>query len=122
LKDPWRREIFDYVTRLVKFRTTRQSLGMNDTEFIHINFNDGKRVLVWRRGPSDSDRPVVVVANFSDFVTDQSRPGAEYVVHNWPATPVGGQWKEITQDRLVPREWVGREPIYAWEAKVYTVV
>ena len=28
----------------------------------------------------------------------------------------------ITQDRDVPREWVGREPIYAWEAKVYALI
>jgi pullulanase len=43
-------------------------------------------------------------------------------VHNWPATPPGRHWREITQDRDVPPEWVGREPLYAWEAKVYALV
>src|SRR6478672_2782637 len=67
------------------------------------------RVLVWRRGEANSKRPVVVVANFSDFTSDHANtPQGEYVVHNWPATPAGGQWKEITQDRIVPPEWVGR--------------
>jgi pullulanase len=122
LSDPWRREVFDYVARLVKFRTGCEALSVNDTAFIHADFNDGKRVLAWRRGRPDGDGPVVVVANFSDFGSDLSRPGAEYVVPNWPATPPGRQWKEVTQDRIVPPEWVGREPLYAWEAKVYTVV
>ena len=43
------------------------ALAVNDTEFIHVDFNDGKRVLVWRRGGPAVDDPVVVVANFSDF-------------------------------------------------------
>ena len=47
-------------------------------------------------------------------------PGAEYVVPGWPASSPGSVWREVSQDRLVPAEWVGREPIYAWEAKVYT--
>jgi pullulanase len=63
---------------------------------------------------------VVVVANFSDFTTS-ARPSAEYVVHNWPATPPGGRWREVGQDRDVPPEWVGREPLFAWEAKVYAL-
>ena len=41
---------------------------------------------------------------------------------NWPATPPGRRWREVTQDRDVPREWVGREPIFPWEAKVYAAV
>lgn len=121
LKEPWRKEVFDYVARLVRLRTSSPALAVNDTEFIHLDFDQGKRVLAWRRGRGE--RPVVVVANFSDFTTDNpTSPAAEYVVPNWPPTPAGGQWKEVTQDRIVPPQWVGREPLYAWEAKVYTVV
>jgi pullulanase len=123
LADPFRRRIFDYVSRLVRFRTSYEALAVNDTEFIHADLNDGKRVMVWRRGRADSDRQVVVVANFSDFITaDATSPAAEYRVPNWPATPAGKKWREITQERDVPQEWVGREPIFAWEAKVYALV
>jgi pullulanase len=122
LRDEWRARIKAYVTRLIRFRTTADALAVNDTSFIHVDVADGKRVLAWRRGRPDSDRPVVVVANFSDFVTaDASSGHAEYRVNNWPATPPGGRWREITQDRDVPPEWVAREPIFPWEAKVYTV-
>lgn len=119
LGDDWRRRIKDYAARLVKFRTTNDALAANDTDFIHIDFHE-KRVMAWRRGQPGSD--VVVVANFSDFGTDTSLPNAAYRVHNWPATPPGRHWREITQDRDVPPEWVGREPLYAWEAKVYALV
>jgi pullulanase len=111
-----RQRILAYVSRLVKLRTAHPALGVNDTNFFHIDFNDGKRVLVWQRGDAETD-PVVVLANFSDFISAE-----EYVVPNWPVTPVGRQWREVTQDRLVPENWIGREPIYPWEAKVYTLV
>ena len=118
---PMRKRIFDYVARLVKFRTRQPALGVNDTEFIHVDFDAGKRILVWKRGGPGQD-PVVVVANFSDFVTaGAGSPWAEYRVPNWPATPAGRQWREVTQERIVPPEWVGREPLYPWEAKVYTL-
>jgi 1,4-alpha-glucan branching enzyme len=118
---PLRRRIFDYVARLVQFRTQQTALAVNDTDFIHVDFNDGKRVLVWKRGAAGQD-PVVVLANFSDFVTaDAGNPSAEYRVPNWPATPPGRQWREVTQQRVVPPEFVGREPIFPWEAKVYTL-
>jgi pullulanase len=123
LDDPFRRRVFEYVSRLVRLRTTYDALGVNDTEFIHVDFNDGKRVVVWRRGRAGSDRQVVVVANFSDFVTAGAPgPAAEYRVPNWPDTPPGMKWREITQDRDVPPAWVGREPIFAWEAKVYALL
>jgi 1,4-alpha-glucan branching enzyme len=118
VKDDWRQRIFQYVARLVYFRKTSDALAVNDTQFIHSDFNDGKRVLVWQRG-NKADQRVVVVANFSDYGTS---PGSEYKVPNWPATPAGKQWKEITQERMVPPEWVGREGIFPWEAKVYTLV
>jgi glycosidase len=121
LDDPFRRRIFDYVSRLVKFRTTYDALSVNDTDFFHVDFNDDKRVVVWRRGASGSGHQVVVVANFSDF--DSGRAGSdEYRVPNWPATPAGKRWREITQQRDVPNDWIAREAIYPWEAKVYATV
>jgi 1,4-alpha-glucan branching enzyme len=123
LDEPFRRRIFDYVARLVKFRTSYDALAVNDTEFIHVDFNVAKRVLCWRRGQPGSDRQVVVVANFSDFITANALSrNAEYRVANWPATPYGKKWREITQDRDVPEDWVAREPIFPWEAKVYALV
>ena len=120
LRDDWRRRIFEYVARLVKARTELPALSVNDTNFIHTDFNDGKRVLVWQRG-NNVQMPVVVVANFSDFVSDGGLAG-EYRVPNWPSTPPGRQWREVTQERIVTSEVVGREPLFAWEAKVYTLV
>ena len=122
LQEPWRRRVFDYVARLAHFRTRSTALAMNDTEFIHVDFEEGKRVLVWKRGRPGADDAVVVLANFSDFETARPfDPASEYRVPNWPATPAGRRWREITQDRDVPIEWAGREPIFPWEAKVYTL-
>lgn len=118
----WRRRIFDYVCRLVRFRKTSEALCVNDTEFIHTDFYDGKKVVVWKRGGENCEQPVVVVANFSDYATpDPWRPEAEYVVPGWPATAPGKGWREITQNRFVPDEWIGREPVFPWEAKVYVL-
>src|SRR5215475_12735744 len=123
LQEPMRHAIFEYVSRLVHLRTSHPALGVNDTEFIHVDFNQDKRVLAWKRGIA-GQAPVVVVANFSDFATPNglTDPNAEYVVHNWPRTPAGGQWREVTQERVVQQAQVGREPIFSWEAKVYTLV
>jgi pullulanase len=114
---PWRRRIFDQVAQLVRLRQQAPALAVNDTTFLHQDFSDGRRILVWRRGGPEQD-PVVVVANFSDW---GSGPSSEYMVPNWPATPPGRTWREVTQDRTVPTEWIGREPLYPWEAKVYTL-
>jgi 1,4-alpha-glucan branching enzyme len=123
LEDPFRRRVFDYVARLVALRTTYDALAVNDTDFIHVDVSDGRRVMAWRRGRPDSRRQVVVVANFSDFVTaNATSPNAEYRVPNWPRTPSGTKWREITQSRDVPPDWVAREPIFPWEAKVYALV
>ena len=66
---------------------------------------------------------VVVVANFSDWGTaDATNPRSVYVVPNFPATPPGRRWREVTQERDVPAEWIGKEPLYPWEAKVYALV
>jgi 1,4-alpha-glucan branching enzyme len=122
LGDDWRTRIKEYVSRLISLRTSYDALTVNDTEFIHLDFNDAKRVLVWRRGRLGADKQVVVVANFSDFTTaDPFSPNAEYFVPNWPATPPGKHWREVPQDRDIPAERVGREPIFAWEAKVYAL-
>jgi 1,4-alpha-glucan branching enzyme len=122
LGDDWRTRIKAYVSRLIKLRTTYDALAVNETDFIHVDFNDGKRVLVWRRGQPGAAQQVVVVANFSDFATpDAFSPRAEYVVPNWPATPPGKHWREVPQDRDVPQENIGREPIFPWEAKVYAL-
>ena len=56
-----RRRVFQYVGRLVKLRTTHPALAVNDTQFIHVDFNDSKRVMVWTRGGPAQD-PVVVIA------------------------------------------------------------
>ena len=122
MKDDWRRRIFNYVSRLVRFRTTSDALAVNDTQFIHVDFSEGKRVVVWQRG-NKPDSLVVVVANFSDYGTPGAPSStAEYVIPHWPPTPPGKQWREITQDRTIAAEWVGREPIFPWEAKVYALV
>jgi pullulanase len=117
LNDGWRKDIFDYVAKLVHWRTTAKALAVNETQFIHVDFNDGKRVLVWQRGSGED--LVVVVANFSDY---SSPIFAEYIVPNWPAAVPGKQWREVTQDRVVPNDKAGKEPIFSWEAKVYALV
>jgi len=73
---------------------------------------------VWRRGGATAAVPVIVLANFSDFA---SAPGTDYVIPTWPGpAPAGKKWIEVTQRRDVDPGSVGREPIFAWEAKVYT--
>ena len=122
-EQPWRRRIFEYVTRLVTLRRTNLALSINDTTFLHVDFNEGKRVLVWLRGQAGTRNMVVVVANFSDYGTPAPLSGqTEYIVHNWPTLPGGTHWHEVTQDRPVDLNWAGRESIFPWEAKVYTVV
>jgi pullulanase len=120
LGDDWRARIKTYVARLIQLRTSYEALSLNDTAFIHADFDDGKRVMAWRRGRADSTSQVVVLANFSDFATpDAGDPGAEYVVPNWPSAPQGLRWREVPQTRWAER--AGREPIFAWEAKVYAL-
>jgi 1,4-alpha-glucan branching enzyme len=121
LEEAWRRRVFAHVARLVRLRTTSAALGVNDTEFIHADFETGRRVLAWKRGTGADC--VVVVANFSDWGTaDAGDPRAEYVVRGFPGTPPGRRWREVTQERIVPEEWVGREPLHPWEAKVYALL
>eukprot|EP01103_Thecamoeba_quadrilineata_P018792 TRINITY_DN7368_c0_g1_i1.p1 TRINITY_DN7368_c0_g1~~TRINITY_DN7368_c0_g1_i1.p1 ORF type:complete len:689 (-),score=145.41 TRINITY_DN7368_c0_g1_i1:113-2113(-) len=122
LHDEWRRRVFQYVSRLCHFRRKSESLTNNETTFLHCDYEEGKRVIVWQRGPSvvaPEDAPVIVVANFSNYATPQ---GSEYQIVNWPENPPGTKWIEITQERDVVPEQVSREAIYPWEAKVYTWV
>jgi glycosidase len=122
-RDPWRRVVFDYVARLVRFRIRNDALSVNETSFLHEDMSNGKQVMAWQRGPAPSGDLVVVVANFSDWGTDNpGDPRSEYRVHNWPSLPAGRQWREITQERPVPLEWAGREPVFPWEAKVYAAL
>jgi pullulanase len=122
LSDPWRKDVFDYVSRLAALRTSAGALATNDVQFLHFDFAGGKRVAAWLRGRWGSDDAIVTVANFSDWSTDTSAPNAEYVVPNWPSTPPGKKWFEVTQKREVPASWIGREPLYPWEAKVYRLI
>src|SRR5262249_11086181 len=102
LDEPWRKSIFDYVSNLVRFRTTSDALSVNDTEFIHVDFNDGKRVLAWQRGTTSNGNAVVVLGNFSDWeTTNPFNPNSEYRVGNWPSLPSGKKWREVSQQRDV---------------------
>jgi pullulanase len=115
-----RRRLFAYTKALIKFRTSSTELSVNDTDFIFTDFNDNKRVVVWKRGGAAAVAPVIVVANFSDF---GSAPGTDYVIPSWPSpTPAGKKWHEVTQSRDVDPNYVGREAVYPWEAKVYVLV
>ncbi|KAK4129078.1 glycoside hydrolase family 13 protein [Parathielavia appendiculata] len=112
----WRQALFKYVATLVNFRTTCPALGEDDTNFFHVDSSRGGRIMAWRRGRAGDGRlPVVAVANFSN----ENTPGHEYLVPNWPDRN-RADWREVSQGRSVPAEWVGREPLMAWEAKIYT--
>jgi 1,4-alpha-glucan branching enzyme len=121
--ESWRSDLFSFVSRLVKLRTSARALAVDDTDFFHVDFSEGKRVLAWRRGRPGVDDPVVVVANFSAWGTaDPTSPGARYHVPSWPSLPAGRRWHEVTGDRDVPEPWAGEEPLYPWEAKVYVAL
>ena len=84
--EPDRCAVFDHVARLVHLRTSHPVLAVDSTDFFHVDFDAGKRVVGWRRGPEND--PIVVVANFSDFTTPNALdPESEYFVPRWPATP-----------------------------------
>jgi 1,4-alpha-glucan branching enzyme len=114
LKHDWRRRLFEYVSTLVRLRTTCPALHVNDTEFIYFDRSRDSRIVAWMRGQG-TKTPVVVVANFSD----EDTPGPQYVVPNWPPSVRHG-CRDVTQGRDVPDKWVGREPLLRWEAKFYT--
>jgi pullulanase len=112
----WRQSLFGYVSNLVKFRTKCPALGEDDTDFFHVDQSQGGKIMAWSRGQvGEGTEPVVIVANF----TDQDTAGEQYVIPNWPDADKEG-WREVSQARDVPGEWVGKEPLMAWEAKIYT--
>ncbi|EDY84162.1 Alpha amylase, catalytic domain subfamily, putative [Verrucomicrobiia bacterium DG1235] len=117
LDDPWRRRLADYVSRLCTFRAKSRALSVNDVSMIHYDFTAGRCVIAWSRGIPGSDEQVVVVANFSGWGQGL---GDEYVVPHWPVVSAGRTWREVTQSRVVSADWVGRESVFPWEAKVYT--
>lgn len=120
--DKWRQDLFYHTERLIRFRTKSKALASDDIQFIHSDFDFGKRVMAWMRGKGEDI--VITVANFSDW---GSASGTDYIVNNWPLfnearTPVNKKWIEVTQKRTVPDQWIGREGIFPWEAKVYALV
>lgn len=114
LDDPWRKDVHDYVQRLIALRTHSNALAVIETTFLHTDFDDGKRILVWKRGASAEPDPVIVLANFSDW---GSVPGTGYVVPDWPQLPRGRQWLDVTADKMAPT--AGNDPIAPWSARVY---
>jgi hypothetical protein len=112
--EDWRTRVFNYVAVLVNLRKKCPALGVDDTQFIHVDNSRGGKIIAWQRG-GQGQAPVVVVANFSD----EDTPGPQYFVENWPERG-RTDWREITQNRDVPSQWVGNEPLMHWEAKVYT--
>jgi 1,4-alpha-glucan branching enzyme len=115
--DRWRRDLFAYVARLVRLRTTAAALGRNECSLIHLDTTSGRRIAAWQRGAGND--LVIVVANFSDFGSDGGLAG-EYVIPGWPAGIGDRSWFEVSQQdppREAPK--AGREPLFAWEAKVY---
>jgi pullulanase len=127
LDNAWRTQLKNYVANLTQLRTSSAALSVNDNNIFFTDFS-GKQVMAWIRGNANSGVDggagtadlIVVLANFSDYGTpNPTDPAAQYVVSNWPATPPGGSWREISQGYAVPTEWIGKEPIYPWEAKVY---
>lgn len=115
--EPDRKELLNYVARLAQLRISHPALSVNETEFIHCDFEEGKRVLVWKRGASD---PAVIVANFSEYTTPFAPgPNMEYFVPNWLNTPPGCHWFEVTQNRHLTNSRPDKDAVFAWEAKVY---
>ena len=113
----WRRNVLTHAQRLIALRVSHPALCVNDVSFLHVDIAADRRILVWQRGGDDN--PVIVIANFSDFQTeDPLNPSSEYFVPNWPHRQ-DFAWREVSQARNVPADFVGREPLFAWEAKVY---
>jgi 1,4-alpha-glucan branching enzyme len=117
LEDAWRQDVLNCVKNLIQMRKTHPALGVNDTKWLFHDPTPGRQIYAWQRGGDDN--PVVVVANFSDFGTnDPFNPSSEYVVPNWPR-PNDFSWKEVCLNRPVVAGQIGREPLFPWEAKVY---
>jgi pullulanase len=125
LNDSWRKELFFEVSRLVALRKRSAALGSDTVNFIHWDHSGNRQIVAWTRGGEDG-LPVLVVANFSDVKPE----GEKYEVTGWQNLPSKKdektvKWREVTQGsegslgRSVPADWIGREPLFPWEAKVY---
>jgi 1,4-alpha-glucan branching enzyme len=114
----WRVNIYETVSRLAKLRTSHPALANNETDFIHFDFNEGKRIIAWVRGFKNTTDIVITVANFSDWGSPDVF-NSKYFVNNWPQTPPNKNWYEVTQGRSAP--YAGMESIIPWEAKVYVL-
>lgn len=120
MEEDWRRDIYNYVSRLVHLRTGTDALCVNDTGFLHFDTTPGRRIFAYKRGMQDTRETVVVVANCSSWGTEAPESEeAEYKINNWPSISEDFEWFEVTQQRKVPSSWAGREPIFPWEAKIY---
>lgn len=124
--DPWRTDVFNCVSRLVKLRKESPALTnltKGSTSFIHMDFDYSRRIMAWvrrakRNGGTGGDlgSMVVVVANFSDEKT----PGPVYHINGWPAKSEEQEWYEVIADHKSPD--AGTETLRAWDVKVYKLV
>lgn len=126
LGDQWRREVFTKVSRLAKFRQESEALSHENLEFLQMEISEEKKLAVWQRGSGENI--VITVANFSNYTTPEAgNSEGQEIIENWPKfdgypTPLGKKWVEITSARDVSNDWIGKEPVYPWEAKVYALV
>lgn len=119
LDDIWRKNIYNYVKRLIHFRENTKALQTDEVEFIHIDCDDTKKIIAWQR--DFNQEKVVVVANFSDYITPNAlSEKSEYLIPRFPVLEIGQSCYEITQNREVG-SGIGKETIFPWEAKVYLI-
>jgi len=94
----------------------------DDTEFIHVDLNNGKRVACWHRGSAGAGSQVVVVANFSPLRSD-SQPGgngissAQLAEHTAGTALARGHPGTRCDDRMG-----GARADFPWEAKVNALI
>jgi len=48
------REVLGYVKRLIQLRTLHPAVSVNKTNFLHVDFDGGKSVVVGQRGPAEN--------------------------------------------------------------------
>lgn len=119
LEDVWRKDIHNYVKNLIHFRKETKALQTDEVKFIHVDCDEKKKIIVWQR--DFENEKVVVVANFSDYITPNAlAEKSEYVILNFPKLKIGQSCYEITQNREIIKK-IGKESIFPWEAKVYWI-
>ena len=123
LEEPLRRRVFDYVARLVQLRTSSRG-PVRQRHRVHprrLRRRQAGAGLAAGRDPGSGNQ-VVVVANFSDFDSGRARAATN------TACRTGRRRRREALARGHPGrgtcrpEWVGREAVFAWEAKVYALV